>query len=224
MTTEPTPSASSARWKRVKEVFDHALDLPRGELTKYLDEVCGTDAALRESPFAAAAKKALATTEDKDVLEGAARTMLREGANLWADGKLDWEYLEFGRALLFRAKAKGAEGLWMATLPTKLPARGERPPLTLRVGGNVMAKNIEKSVAPHYPADARRAGREGTVRFEVIVGLDGSIAAMQYVGGPAEFVAESAQAVRQWRYKPTLLNGKPVFVQTMIDINYRLRP
>jgi len=48
MKTGPSESAPAARWKRVKEVFDHALDLPRGELTRYLDEVCGTDSELRE--------------------------------------------------------------------------------------------------------------------------------------------------------------------------------
>ena len=47
MKTGPPESAPAARWKRVKDVFDHALDLPRGELTRYLDEACGTDAALR---------------------------------------------------------------------------------------------------------------------------------------------------------------------------------
>ncbi len=187
-------------------------------------DASGTDAALRVSPFAEAAKKALATTTDKDMLEWAARTMLQAGANLWADGKLDWDYLQFGRALLFRAKAQGAEGPWMATLPTALPARGERPPQTIRVGGNVMAKNIDKSVPPRYPTEARRTGIEGTVRFEVIVGLDGAIAYMQLVSGPPALVEASATAVRQWRYKPTMLNGKPVYVQTMIDVNYRLTP
>jgi serine/threonine protein kinase len=48
MMTGPLHSAPAARWKRVKEVFDHALDLPRGELTRYLDEACGTDSELRE--------------------------------------------------------------------------------------------------------------------------------------------------------------------------------
>jgi non-specific serine/threonine protein kinase/serine/threonine-protein kinase len=48
MMSGPSQSAPASRWKRVKEVFDHALDLPRGELTRYLDEVCGTDAELRE--------------------------------------------------------------------------------------------------------------------------------------------------------------------------------
>ncbi|MFN0103091.1 MAG: protein kinase domain-containing protein [Bryobacteraceae bacterium] len=48
MKTGPSQSAPAARWKRVKEVFDHALDLPRGELTRYLDDACGTDAELRE--------------------------------------------------------------------------------------------------------------------------------------------------------------------------------
>lgn len=48
MTMGPNESAPAARWKRVKEVFDHALDLPRPEMTRYLDEVCGSDAELRE--------------------------------------------------------------------------------------------------------------------------------------------------------------------------------
>ncbi|MEO6759804.1 MAG: protein kinase, partial [Saprospiraceae bacterium] len=47
MITGPSESGPAARWRRVKEVFDHALDLPRDDLTSYLDEVCGSDAALR---------------------------------------------------------------------------------------------------------------------------------------------------------------------------------
>ena len=48
MTAGPPESAPAARWKRVREVFDGALDLSREELTRYLDAVCGTDGELRE--------------------------------------------------------------------------------------------------------------------------------------------------------------------------------
>jgi len=76
MTTGPLPSAPAERWKRVKEVFDHALDLPRGELTRYLDEACGTDAALRSEVVSliAALGEAGAFLEDAVVNLAAPRT------------------------------------------------------------------------------------------------------------------------------------------------------
>ncbi|MBI2684775.1 MAG: protein kinase [Acidobacteria bacterium] len=75
-TTRPAEPESSARWKRVKEVFDHALELPRGELTRYLDEVCGTDATLRAEVLSliAALGEAGAFLEDAVVNLGAPRT------------------------------------------------------------------------------------------------------------------------------------------------------
>ncbi len=76
MTPETSQPAPSARWKRVKEVFDHALDLPRGELTRYLDEVCGTDAALRSEVLSliAALGEAGAFLEDAVVNLASPRT------------------------------------------------------------------------------------------------------------------------------------------------------
>jgi len=76
MTTGPSEPAPAARWKRVKEVFDHALTLPRGELTRYLDEVCGADAELREEvrSLIAALGEAGAFLEDAVVNLAAPRT------------------------------------------------------------------------------------------------------------------------------------------------------
>jgi len=76
MKTGPPESAPAARWKRVKEVFDKALDLPRGELTRYLDEVCGTDSELREEVLSliAALGEAGAFLEDAVVNIAAPRT------------------------------------------------------------------------------------------------------------------------------------------------------
>ena len=76
MTTGPSQPAPAARWKRVKEVFDHALTLPRGELTRYLDEVCGADAELREEvrSLIAALGEAGAFLEDAVVNLAAPRT------------------------------------------------------------------------------------------------------------------------------------------------------
>jgi len=95
-------------------------------------------------------------------------------------------------------------------------------PQRIRVGGNVQSNNLIKKVTPLYPPDAKAARIQGTVRFTATIGKDGSIINLELVSGHP-LLAESAQdAVRQWIYKPTLLNGNPVEVITQIDVNYTL--
>lgn len=96
--------------------------------------------------------------------------------------------------------------------------------MTIRVGGNVQAKQIVRKVSPVYPPDARVRGVQGTVRMTALIGLDGSIQYLQTLSGPAELVPASMQSVRQWKYKPTLLNGRPCYVVTQIDVNFVLSP
>src|SRR4051812_5146485 len=108
-------------------------------------------------------------------------------------------------------------------LPTTLPAHGERPPPTLRMGGNVQAAQLLRKAAPIYPSNARDAGIEGTVRMTALIGLDGNVLHLHADSGPAELVSASLGAVRRWQYKPTTLNGKPCYVITLIDVNYTLR-
>lgn len=182
----------------------------------------GSDAALRSSPFAEKARRALAGSDDKEMLAAAARAMLRDGAILWADGKLDWDYTPFGLALLRRAFLAGADRLTLVTLPLSLPARGERPPLTLRIGGNVMQGKMVSTVAPVYPRKARDEGIMGTVEFTAVVGLDGAIIYLRADSGPPELIPAAEKSVRQWRYSPTLLNGKPCYVQTRIYVRFQL--
>jgi len=182
----------------------------------------GSDPAFRQRPFAAKARKILEEAQDRDLLVAAARTLLREGAILWADGKLDWDYTPLGNSLLARAKSAAPGAMELLTLPTALPASGERPPGTLRIAGNVQAEQIVQQVPPAYPRNARDAGIEGTVHLNVLIGPDGRILYVAADGGPAELIPASVEAVRQWQYKPTLLNGKPCYVQTRIDVSYRL--
>jgi TonB family protein len=109
------------------------------------------------------------------------------------------------------------------------PTAGERggrtpaPPSRVRVGGNVMAANIIRKVAPTYPPDAKKAHVSGQVRFTVIVGKDGTIKNIQLVSGDPLLVDAARDAVQQWVYKPTLLDGNPVEVITQIDVNFNLR-
>jgi TonB family protein len=100
------------------------------------------------------------------------------------------------------------------------PATGMR----VRVGGNVLAANLLSQVKPPYPADAKAARIQGTVKLGVLVGTDGHISDIVLISGPPSLVQASVEAVRQWVYRPTLLNGEPVEVISVVDVNYTLEP
>jgi len=92
----------------------------------------------------------------------------------------------------------------------------------IRVGGNVQAANLIKKITPVYPALAKSARIQGTVRFTAIIGKDGTIQNLQLVSGHPMLVQSATEAVKQWIYKPTLLNDEPVEVITQIDVNFTL--
>jgi TonB family protein len=96
------------------------------------------------------------------------------------------------------------------------------PPQRIRVGGNVQAANLIKKVTPVYPPLAKQARIQGTVRFTVIIGKQGGIENIQLISGHPLLVPSATEAVKQWVYKPTLLNGEPVEVVTQIDVNFTL--
>lgn len=96
-------------------------------------------------------------------------------------------------------------------------------PQRIRVGGNVQAAKLVKKVQPLYPPEAKQAGVQGTVRIRAVIGKDGTVQAMTLLMAPSAELARSAMdAVNQWQYKSTLLNGSPVEIQTEVDVNYTL--
>ena len=101
-------------------------------------------------------------------------------------------------------------------------AASNQTPQRIRVGGNVQAMNLIQRVTPPYPPDAKAARVQGLVRFQATIGKDGSILDLDLVSGPALLVPAATEAVKQWLYKPTLLNGQPVEVITGIDVNFTL--
>jgi protein TonB len=96
-------------------------------------------------------------------------------------------------------------------------------PQRIRVGGNVQQAKLLNQPRPVYPPLAKQARIQGTVRFNAIIGRDGAIQNLQVVSGHPLLVPSALEAVRQWRYQPTLLNGEPVEVVTQIDVNFTLQ-
>lgn len=106
--------------------------------------------------------------------------------------------------------------------PPPPPAGESAMPHRIKVGGNVQQANLVSQVPPVYPPDAKAARIQGTVRLSAIINTEGHVANLEVVSGHPLLVPAALDAVKQWVYRQVLLNGQPVEVQTMIDINFTL--
>jgi protein TonB len=92
----------------------------------------------------------------------------------------------------------------------------------IRQGGNVQAAKLMNKVTPVYPPLARQTRISGTVRLHAIIGKDGSVQQLEVLSGHPLLQQAALQAVQQWKYQPTLLNGEAVEVDTTIDVIFSL--
>jgi TonB family protein len=95
------------------------------------------------------------------------------------------------------------------------------PPPRIRVGGNTQLSKLMRKVAPIYPDEAIAAHAQGSVLLHVVIGADGKMNDVTVVSGDPVLAKAAVDAVRQWQYQPTLLNGKPVEVDSTIKIDFR---
>ena len=92
----------------------------------------------------------------------------------------------------------------------------------LRVSSDLQAAKILKKVIPQYPALARQARISGTVKLMGIIGKDGTVQRLQVISGHPLLQKAALDAVSQWRYQPTVLDGEPVEVIAPIDVIFTL--
>jgi TonB family protein len=104
-------------------------------------------------------------------------------------------------------------------VPTNLAVTGKR----VRIAAGVTSGLLIHKVLPVYPPEVRRARIQGTVILRAIIDKEGKIANLHVISGPEELAPAAMGAVQQWRYKPYLLLGEPVEVDTEIAVNFQLR-
>ena len=92
----------------------------------------------------------------------------------------------------------------------------------IRVGGQVQAAKMVRQIQPIYPQIAKTAHVQGTVILHAVIAKDGSVQELNYVSGPPLLMKSAMDAVREWKYQPTLLNGEPVEVDTTISVIFTL--
>lgn len=115
------------------------------------------------------------------------------------------------------ARAKGAAEVHGNLTPPPMPKQ-------IAVGGGVQRMRLVTKVDPVYPAEVKAAGIEGVVILEVVIGKDGAVQTVERINRLVDNrLADAAiEAVKQWKYQPTLLNGEPVEVKTQVDVNFTL--
>ena len=88
--------------------------------------------------------------------------------------------------------------------------------------GKIMKKQLKHKVIAVYPKEARDRRIQGTVQLHIVVGKDGRVLQVEVVSGPDLLRQAAADAVQKWEYKPILLNGEAVEVDTTVDVEFSL--
>ena len=102
------------------------------------------------------------------------------------------------------------------------PLRAEKP--TVRVGGAIRPPQKIRHVAPVYPELARAARKDGIVILEAVIGEDGRVRGLKVLRSIPLLDQAAVDAVRQWQFTPTLLNGEPVPVVMTVTVGFVLNP
>jgi TonB family protein len=113
-----------------------------------------------------------------------------------------------------------ASGPALPSLAEATPALPKLAPSSLRVSQGVSQGLLLKKVPPVYPAMALQMHQEGAVELLATIGKQGTITNVKILSGDAMFAKPAADAVKQWKYRPYLLNGEPVEIQTQITIRF----
>jgi protein TonB len=129
------------------------------------------------------------------------------------------------KTLGLQEKTEAVGGVNQVGQSSELPGNTSRPmPTRIRVAGNVLAAAIITRVQAIYPEEARKDHISGTVRLRIIVGKDGRVMQIEGVSGHPLLQQAAIEAVRQWRYKTTMLKEQSVEVDSTVDMIFSLPP
>lgn len=114
----------------------------------------------------------------------------------------------------------GVLGSIVSAAPTAVPKAAT--PTRVKVSAGVTSGYLIRKIQPLYPPLAKQARISGSVVLQAVISKDGSIQQLRVVSGHPMLVQSALDAVKQWRYKPYILNGEPVEVDTQVTVNFTL--
>jgi TonB family protein len=104
------------------------------------------------------------------------------------------------------------------------PASSAQPNNTLPLSPAEVESGLLHRVEPEYPEGARQAGIQGAVVLDILIGVDGAVQSVRLVSGPPELAQAAIDAVKQWRFKPRVVDGHQAGVQTTLTLSFKLPP
>jgi len=116
----------------------------------------------------------------------------------------------------------GVEEGGHSTPPIPPPPTEKVPPRRISKPSEVQEAMLLERVEPQYPGLARQAHLQGLVELHAVIARDGSIQSVEIVSGNVILAKAAREAVIRWRYRPTLLNGQPVEVETIIRVIFKM--
>ena len=114
----------------------------------------------------------------------------------------------------------GVIGSVLSSTPVAVPHIAT--PQRVRVSSGVVSGLLLRKVSPNYPPLARQARIQGVVVLQAEISKEGNIQNLQLISGHPMLAPAAIEAVKQWKYKPYLLNGEPVEVETQVQVNFTL--
>jgi protein TonB len=102
------------------------------------------------------------------------------------------------------------------------PTSAAQPAATIKLSQGIAQGLLMKRVPPIYPAAARQARIQGAVELQATIGKDGNITNLKQSSGDKVLGHAAIDAVKQWKYRPYLLDGQPVEIQTQVTVNFTL--
>lgn len=112
-----------------------------------------------------------------------------------------------------------AMSTFLAAAPPPAAAQQKKP---LRISGIVMQTKLVKTAPLKYPKQARKKDIQGTVVLDVVINPNGTVKSVKVTDGPKELTKAAVNSVKHWRYQPVMLNGKPVEVETTVNVGFKL--
>jgi len=115
---------------------------------------------------------------------------------------------------------------WIAPLlllcALTVSAASQVHPQRVRVSSGVMQALLVKKVPPQYPQDAKDQHIQGVVVLKAVINKEGNVSNLELVSGHPMLAPGAIEAVKQWKYRPYLLNGEPVEVESQVQVNFTL--
>jgi protein TonB len=112
--------------------------------------------------------------------------------------------------------------VWMCVLGLTVLLHPQVRPQRVRISEKVSETFIANKVQPSYPEDARKKHIQGSVVMQAEISKTGEVESLRVISGDPVLATAAIDAVKQWKYKPYLLNGQPIAVETQVTVRFML--